>query len=427
LPETSRLPEFDAAVIRRLQRLLLAITAAVVVPAFTGCLRISVETEVTPLPRDLFGLYLHESPAAVDARIAAVWAQFTTGDPANQRLYFEVADDLACVVDVGSNDVRSEGMSYGMMIAVQLDDQVRFNRLWKWAKTYMAHPAGPRGGYFAWQCRRDGSIIDPGSASDGEEWFTMALFFASHRWGDGAGIFDYGAEAQALLRAMRNNDRGGDITAIFRPDQKQVVFAPTSDGSLLTDPSYHLPAFTELWARWDADPEGRGFWREVTTTSREFFRKTAHPVTGLMPEYAHFDGSPFTNLRYGAGKGDFRFDAWRTLANVALDHSWWAADPWQVEQSNRVLGFLTTFGESCPNQFTLEGRPLSEGSSVGLTAMAAVAGLAADGEPARVFVERLWQAPIPEGRWRYYDGMLYLLGLLQASGRFHIFNPPPAT
>ena len=36
--------------------------------------------------------------------------------------------------------------------------------------------AGPRRGYFAWHCKFDGTQLDPGSASDGEEWFAMALF-----------------------------------------------------------------------------------------------------------------------------------------------------------------------------------------------------------------------------------------------------------
>jgi oligosaccharide reducing-end xylanase len=142
-----------------------------------------------------------------------------------------------------------------------------------------------------------------------------------------------------------------------------------------------------------------------------------------MPEYAHFDGSPFTATTFGPGKGDFRFDAWRTLSNVALDHAMWAADPWQIEQSNRVLRFLGRFGTAPPNQFTLDGRPLSEDVSPGLVAMAAVAGLAADEELARPFVQALWDMAPPSGRWRYYDGLLYFLGLLQASGRFALHGP----
>jgi oligosaccharide reducing-end xylanase len=373
----------------------------------------------TGRPRNLFAELLGKSDADVQAKIDATWQQLFDGDDQTQRLYYPVGGDMAYLADVGNGDVRSEGMSYGLMIAVQLNKHSEFDRLWKWAKTHMYHADGPRRGTFAWQCSFDGRQIDPGSASDGEEWFAMALLFAAHRWGSGEGIFNYRAEAQALLHAMRDHRRGDGITAIFDPRQKAVVFAPTGPASTFTDPSYHLPAFYELWARWDADPEGRQFWAEVAPASRSFFHRAAHPQTGLMSEYAHFDGTPLAGE-----KGDFRFDAWRTPANVALDSSWFAADPWQHEQSNRVLRFLAAQGPECPNQFTLDGRPLSTDSSLGLLAMAAVAGLAADVDLARPFVRRLWTAPVPSGKWRYYDGLLHLLALLEVSGEFRIHQPP---
>jgi oligosaccharide reducing-end xylanase len=378
--------------------------------------------------RNLFAELLGKSETETAARIESTWRQFTSGDPKNERLYFEVGDDAAYIADIGSQDVRSEGMSYGMMIAVQLGEREQFDRLWRWARKYMQHRAdSPRRGYFAWQCRFDGTQIDPGSASDGEAWFATALFFAAHRWGGELRDIDYAADAQALLRAMRDNDRGGEITSIFDLERRQIVFAPTRDGSRLTDPSYHLPHFLELWARWDADPAGRAFWKECVAESRAFLRRAAHPDTGLMSEYAHFDGRPYTETTFGPGKGDFRYDAWRILANVAVDHAWFAADPWQVEQSNRVLRFLAKQGPEPIDQYTLPGRPLSRDRSIGLGATAAVAGLAADPDLARPFVQRLWKAPTPTGQWRYYNGLLVMLGLLQAGGRFTVIEPPAAT
>jgi oligosaccharide reducing-end xylanase len=204
---------------------------------------------------------------------------------------------------------------------------------------------------------------------------------------------------------------------MFDPQTKQVVFVPHGEGSTFTDPSYQLPAYYELWARWACDD--RQFWAEAAATSRTLFHKAANPKTGLMPDYSGFDGAPHSRR----GHGDFLYDAWRTLANVGLDHAWFAADPWQVEQSDRVLGFLASQGPRCPNRFTLDGRPLSTDSSVGLTAMAAAAGLAADPIRARPFVDALWNAEIPAGQYRYYDGLLYMLGLLQVGGRFEIHGP----
>lgn len=394
--------------------------------AVVACAAPAAPSVARPAPaaaRNLFAELLGRSETELDAKLDAAWRHFFAGDDRTQRLYYPVGTDLAYIADTGNGDVRSEGMSYGMMIAVQLDKRAEFDRLWRWANRYMRHASGPRRGYFAWQCKFDGTVIDPGSASDGEEWFAMALFFASHRWGDGEGLLNYGAEARHLLHDMRHRPATGGVVPIFSSREKQVVFAPNPAAGRFTDPSYHLPAFYELWARWDTDPADRAFWVEAAATSRAFFRRAAHPQTGLMPEYSHFDGSPFPGADFGGGKDDFRFDAWRTLANVALDHAWWRADPWQVEQSNRVLRFLGRHVPTVPNQFTLAGQPLSPETSPGLIAMAAVAGQAAGPELARPFVSLLWEIEPPQGRWRYYDGLLYFLGLLQAGGRFQVHAP----
>ena len=67
-----------------------------------------------------------------------------------ERIYHEAPDGMGYLVDTGNNDARTEGMSYGMMICVQLDMKEEFDRIWKWAKTYMYMEEGENEGYFAW-------------------------------------------------------------------------------------------------------------------------------------------------------------------------------------------------------------------------------------------------------------------------------------
>jgi len=67
--------------------------------------------------------------------------------------------------------------------------------------------------------------------------------------------------------------------------------------------------------------------------------------------------------------------------------------------------------------------PLSLDRSTSLIAMNAVAALAATSEKAPEFVRALWDAPIPSGKWRYYDDLLYMLALLHVSGNFRIYPP----
>jgi oligosaccharide reducing-end xylanase len=378
--------------------------------------------------RNLFAEYLGKTDREVDARIGGAWRQLFHGDPGAQSLYYPQPDGTAYVPDVANNDVRTEGLSYGMMICVQLDHRDEFDRIWRFARTRMYHADGPMRGYYAWHTTLGGRPLSDGPAPDGEEWFATALFFASHRWGDGAGDRDYGACAQAILHAMLHKhgeaDRGG-VGDMFDPASAQVVFVPTGEGAGFTDPSYHLPAFYELWARWASDRADREFLARAAGESRALFKRAAHPATGLMPDYANFDGTPRGGR--SATHQDFRYDAWRTLSNPALDYSWWAADPWEVEQSNRVLGFLASHGSHIPDLYRVDGTPV--GSSLdapGLTAMAASAALAADREVGQPFVRRLWEDKVPEGRYRYYDGLLQLLGLLEVGGRFRIYFPPSA-
>ncbi len=369
--------------------------------------------------RDLFQEYLGKTNAEVQHKLEAAWKQLFYGSDTSERVYYPVGEDMAYVEDIGNSDVRTEGMSYGMMIAVQLDKKAEFDRIWKWAKTYMYQTDGPYKGYFSWHCSTNGKQLAANPASDGEEWFITALLFASARWGNGEGIFDYRVQAQEILDTMlhKNDEDNGIATNMFDLQSKQVVFVPSGRNATFTDPSYHLPAYYELWARWAG--RDNGFWAEAALVSRKFFKKTANPQTGLMPDYANFNGTPYES----GDHQDFRFDAWRTLSNVAVDYAWFAADPWQAEQSDRVLDFLSSQGmDSYPNQYSLDGKPLSSDHSTGLVAMAAVAALAADPEKGRPFVQALWDAKIPSGKWRYYDGMLYMLGLLHDSGNFRIYK-----
>jgi oligosaccharide reducing-end xylanase len=365
------------------------------------------------------------SEEEIQARIDAAWEQFFYGDEDTERLYYPVGDDMAYILGIADGDVRSEGMSYGMMIAVQMNKQEEFDRLWTWARTYMYHPEGERAGYFAWQARPDGTVMDHNSAPDGEIWMATALFFASGRWGNGEGIYDYEAEANAILQAMlHKNEEGSTITNMFDPEEKMVVFVPQAgEINQFTDPSYHTPHYYELWARWAA--QDNEFWNEAAQVSREFWQRSAHPETGLMPNYAEFTGEPRPWGDYGEY---FYADAWRCIMNVAVDYAWFAADPWQVEQVDRQLAFFYDLGIGRYNsRFSIDGTPVDpQHRATALVAMNAVGSLAASSDTRWDFIEEFWSTPIPTGQWRYYDGLLYTFALLHLSGNFRIYPPASA-
>jgi len=209
---------------------------------------------------------------------------------------------------------------------------------------------------------------------------------------------------------------------MFEETARMVRFVPGLDRNGITDPSYHLPAFYELWARWGPAAD-RTFWAEAAAASRDFFQKATNPATGLAPDYANFDGTPYS-LKWNAGAANFRYDAWRTAMNWSVDWAWWAKDARERELSDRLQAFFASKGmETYGSLYTLAGEQLSAAHSAGLIATNAVASLAATNPRAKEFVKALWDLPIPSGKERYYDGMLYLLAMLHVSGQFRVWTP----
>jgi oligosaccharide reducing-end xylanase len=208
----------------------------------------------TGLYRDLFVESGRHTASESAAKVEAAFQQLFHGRQDTEALFYwtDASEVEAYILSIDEQDVRSEGMSYGMMIAVQLDKRREFDALFHFAKRHMQHtdPTDPRFGYFAWHVRPTGQILDPNPASDGEVYLTTALFFAASRWGKppaGAAGWDYEAEANLILHACTHKENGGSgggggrsrsvATNMFSSAEAQVVFVPSEDSAEFTDPS----------------------------------------------------------------------------------------------------------------------------------------------------------------------------------------------
>ncbi len=378
--------------------------------------------------RNVFG-ELGYSQKEIDARVEETFETMFYGSD-DERIYHPVGEDMGYIVDTGNNDVRTEGMSYGMMMSVQLDKKEEFDRLWKWSKTYMYHDDDTEEkGYFAWSCKLDGTRNSEGAAPDGEEYFAMALFFASHRWGDGEGIYNYSQEARTILHdCVHKGKKPGTGHPMWDPKTKLIKFVAGCD---YTDPSYHLPHFYELFSLW-ANQEDRIFWKEAASASREFLKRACNPVTGLSPELSEFDGTPFRRYRPGSLRRDIYYsDAYRTIANIAMDHSWFSVElnnpeDWRVELTNKLQHFFChTVRRWQGGIYEIDGRVIPGPAlhPVGITATNAHASLAAKGPYWEVCARKLWDTPLRLGDRRYYDNCLYLFAMLALSGKYKIYFP----
>ena len=371
-------------------------------------------------------------PEEVDVKLHDIFNDLFYGP---NKIYFEVGDSMAYISDIKNHDVRTEGMSYGLMIAVQFDKKEMFDRLWRWGSKYMQHQDGPMKGYFAWSCKIDGTRNSHGPASDGELFYVTALIFASNRWGNDTGI-NYLAEAQNILNCSQEKTGESGVLPLIHPKYKLITFVPVGRAAEFTDPSYHIPAFYEVWARW-AEDRRADYWRECAVKSREYLHKSIHPVTGLNPDYNNYDG---TLLNSGRIIGDaFRFDSWRVPMNIALDYSWANVDKeWQQAYANKIQKFLYSKGlTTFVDQYNVDGTDVKEvlpagehkalRHSLGLVATSAAVSLAAKNSMSREFVDQLWNAkhePYDDGYFdAYYDGLLRLFSFMHLSGRYQIIFP----
>ena len=377
---------------------------------------------------NLFTSLLGKSEAEVEARLQQVWNHFfTPADlaryeaPGETSVYYETADGLAFIMDTGNNDVRSEGMSYGMMLSVQLDHRKEFDKLWGWAKKYMAYaPGSAWDGYFCWQCRPDGTKLGGSNASDGEAYFVTALFLAAERWGEPR----YADEANAILTKVMSKD--GERTGVYNLYNKEnglITFVPDRMGHGFTDPSYQLPAFLDKWAQ--VASADRPFWERAATEARRHLIASAHPETGLYPDYSEYDGRAYRWPHAGYDTSIYMYDAIRCAMNVGMDYYLWGKDKAnQTEVMARLLTFFRRDGFRHAH-FALDGSDAFGDYTQGMAGANAVGAVAlADSdspehrELAREYVQRLWDAQPPTGKYRYYEGLVYFLSMLHVSGHF---------
>ena len=368
----------------------------------------------------------------IDKKLKSVFESVFYGP---DKVYFEVGDSMAYISDIKNHDVRTEGMSYGLMIAVQFDRKDIFDRLWRWGKKYMQHQEGPLKGYFAWSCKTDGTRNAQGPASDGELYYVTSLIFASNRWGNSTGI-NYLAEAQNILDCSMQKIGMERVAPLINLEHQLITFTPDPFGGRFTDPSYHVPAFYEVWARWAEDGRSE-FWRACARKSREYLHKSIHPVTGLNPDYNNYDGTLLGSKRV---IGDaFRFDSWRVPMNIALDYSWACADrKWQQEYGNKIQNFFYSQGiDSFVDQYNVDGTTVTEllgaggykklRHSLGLVATTAAVSLVCTHDKSREFVDRLWNVkhvPYDDGYFdAYYDGLLRLFAFMHLIGNYRIIFP----
>ena len=214
-----------------------------------------------------------------------------------------------------SNDTVSEGIGYGMLAAVYVDDRPTFDGLWKYAKAEVDTYSNKV--LMNWHIDASGVPIqtngrEPGSATDADEDMAWALLMAAKQWSAPSYLDD----AKKVINAIYNYATGSD--GLLKPGDNWG----TSD--IHTFPDYFSPAYFRAFAV----ATGNTNWTAgILTRNYEVLMKVADP-NGLVPDETTGDYMNVTNT-YG-------YDACRTPWRIGMDYCF--------NEEPKALAYLTKIG-----------------------------------------------------------------------------------
>lgn len=215
-----------------------------------------------------------------------------------------------------ANDTVSEGIAYGMIIAVYMNDKALFDGLWQYWKANAATSDGP---LMTWRIGGGGGT---GTATDADEDAAFAMLEASKQWtgsptGDSA---TYAANAQNLMHAVLAHDMSTSAPFILGGSEYKTQAGLTGT----TNPSYFAPAWYRVFATNDATMGAS--W---TTLANNAYTMLAANTSGAAKGlFAAWCGNGCTVAVSNSGSQnsstdtDYQYDAHRIPFRIGLDYCW---------------------------------------------------------------------------------------------------------
>ncbi|MDR2731766.1 MAG: hypothetical protein LBB36_00940 [Fibromonadaceae bacterium] len=206
-------------------------------------------------------------------------------------------------------DAVSEGIGYGMLLALYADDQPTFDKIYNAGKEFGLNFCQ------GWRKPSDGGGTEPGSATDADEDIALALIFAAklvekNRWNSSS--INYANDAQAGINCVYDSFRG--------------------DGGLNPgnqwDPGYNIGYFAPAWYRifrdFDSQKRNDGWDRAISKSYALIEANPAYDI-GMVPDWTNHNGNFLDNgpgyNAYLNGQAFFK-DAIRVLWRIANDYIW---------------------------------------------------------------------------------------------------------
>ncbi len=314
-----------------------------------------------------------------------------------------------------ANSTVSEGIAYGMIISVMMDDQALFDGFWQYALCFMND-----NGLMDWYIAPDGSApLAVGAASDADEDMAWALIQAHRQWGGRGSLREtYQSYATRLIDAIY----ACEVDHEEWPD----MLLPGDDwrGRDVFNPSYFAPSQYRLFGEISGNRDG---WQRVVDEGYRVLRRSlnernGNERNGLVPAWCDHAGNPVE--AFPGAMQNYQYDSARTPFRLAQDWAF-AKEPRARQYLSEVSGFFSGVGANdLVDGYTLDGRaapdPSSRRDSPGSAVFVGGAAAGAMHDPGLThFVEACYRR-IRTGqllaRSRYYNHCWTVLSLLTLTG-----------
>lgn len=267
------------------------------------------------------------------------------------------------VIDpAGGNISTSEGQAYGMIRAVWIDDQNRFDAMRNWTRDNLQ--GGDFGALPAWKWgeRDDGSwgVLDTNPAADADQWMAYALLFAAEIWDEP----DYRRQALELLDAIWSEETEELLGRRYMLPGPWARTAEAGD-VLRLNPSYFLPFAWRVFSVHDVEHDWMAMVDDHYTLLEEVMADGSLPPDWL---FLHSISGEFVvpppHLPEAAY---FGYEAWRLSWTLAAEVAWY-----DEPRARALLVPVANLGTNwrrdgrIVSQLDTDGSPVTEHDYLGL-------------------------------------------------------------
>jgi endo-1,4-beta-D-glucanase Y len=319
----------------------------------------------------------------------------------------------------------SEGIAYGMLIAVYMDDQSLFDDLWQYEQQFLDGKTG----LMNWYIKADGSGVgsDPsgaGPAADADEDMAFALVLADKQWG-----------GQGKLKSKYIDLAKAQISSVWNNEVYNYEYLkpwPATDLPAL-NLSYFAPAFYKVFAK--VDTANASNWKKLTDTMYTALGAALNTANGnadngLVPAWCDTSGKPNAGAfgpTGGASPTNYQYDSCRTPFRIGLDYCW-NGDTRAQAYVGKTSGFFSGIGAAnIVDGYDLNGTPHAQyqtgaGAQVQSSSFVGPAGVGAMSSPTyQSFLDDAYGILTTGGALvggTYYDESWMVMSLLMMTANY---------